>query len=59
MLLLVLISSDLNIRNKTEILLEIFGNLFVSERTEKVIDEYSQLLTRIITKDRAKSIKHL
>jgi len=40
-------------------LLEIFGNLFVTERTEKVIDEYSQLLTKIITKDRNKSVKHL
>lgn len=59
MLLLTLINSDLNIRNKTEILLEIFGNLFITERTEKVIDEYSQLLTKIITKDRQKSIKHL
>lgn len=54
-----LISSDINIKNKTEIILEIFGNHFVTERTEKVIDEYSQLLTRIITKDRPKSIKHL
>jgi len=39
MLLISLINSDLNIGNKTEIMLEIFGNLFVTERTEKVIDE--------------------
>jgi len=59
LLSLAVANCDLSDKQKAEVFLETFGNMFVTERIENLIDDYSKIFTRIITRDYEKSVKHL
>jgi len=60
MLLIAIINrNDINLREKSELFFEIYGNTLIKENTSDYISDMSKMLIRIVTEDYKKAPQQL